>query len=155
MASSALYPSALINRSTIGTLICGSSSRGVATSAIAPAISDARRRRIESFDVMKISTIRAVRLRTGGAAGAALLRQPVDGVFFDICFDVDSFSRDALAAMRARGVDPHDAAARARFAHDVNWARAEEHLALGGVRIEDNILVTAGEPENLTQAIPK
>lgn len=44
---------------------------------------------------------------------------------------------------------------RARFADAVNWPLVDEHLLLGGVRIEDNIVVTAGEPVNLTAAIPK
>jgi Xaa-Pro aminopeptidase len=44
---------------------------------------------------------------------------------------------------------------RERFKDCVNWPLAESHLALGGVRIEDNVLVTAGAPENLTAAIPK
>jgi len=48
----------------------------------------------------------------------------------------------------------NDAGRRARFAADVNWDRAEQYLALGGVRIEDNILVTAEGPEVLTEAIP-
>jgi Xaa-Pro aminopeptidase len=37
----------------------------------------------------------------------------------------------------------------------VNWAIAEQHLGIGGVRIEDNLVITHGEPENLTAAIPK
>ncbi len=44
---------------------------------------------------------------------------------------------------------------RARFRDCVDWTLAEQHLGLGGVRIEDNILVTAGAPEVLTAAIPK
>jgi len=46
-------------------------------------------------------------------------------------------------------------ARRARFRDCVNWPLVESHLGLGGVRIEDNLLVTAGAPENLTAAIPK
>ena len=49
----------------------------------------------------------------------------------------------------------NDPARRAKFRDCVNWPLAEKHLGLGGVRIEDNILVTVGEPENLTAAIPK
>ena len=49
----------------------------------------------------------------------------------------------------------NDPRRRERFRNDVNWSLAEQHLALGGVRIEDNILVTTDAPENLTAAIPK
>jgi Xaa-Pro aminopeptidase len=49
----------------------------------------------------------------------------------------------------------NDPARRARFRDCVNWPLAEQHLTLGGVRIEDNILVTNSAPENLTAAIPK
>ncbi len=49
----------------------------------------------------------------------------------------------------------NDPARRARFHDCVNWPIVEQHLDLGGVRIEDNIVVTAGAPENLTAAIPK
>lgn len=49
----------------------------------------------------------------------------------------------------------NDPARRERFSDCVNWTAAEKHLALGGVRIEDNVLVTDGEPEILTAAIPK
>ena len=49
----------------------------------------------------------------------------------------------------------NDPARRARFRDCVNWARVEPLLALGGVRIEDNVLITAGAPEVLTKAIPK
>jgi Xaa-Pro aminopeptidase len=48
-----------------------------------------------------------------------------------------------------------DGARRERHRDSVNWALADKCLGLGGVRIEDNILVTDGEPENLTAAIPK
>ncbi len=49
----------------------------------------------------------------------------------------------------------NDPARRARFRDCVNWPLVEQHLHLGGVRIEDNILVTPGAPEVLTAAIPK
>lgn len=46
--------------------------------------------------------------------------------------------------------------ARCERLHDgVNWPLAEQHLHIGGVRIEDNILVTLGAPVNLTSSIPK
>ena len=48
-----------------------------------------------------------------------------------------------------------DPARRKRYRDAVNWDLAERCLPLGGVRIEDNILVTEGQPENLTRAIPK
>lgn len=49
----------------------------------------------------------------------------------------------------------NDPARRERFRECVNWPLVEQHLQLGGVRIEDNVLVTAGAPEVLTAAIPK
>ncbi|MGA7128385.1 MAG: M24 family metallopeptidase [Chthoniobacterales bacterium] len=40
--------------------------------------------------------------------------------------------------------------------HDcVNWELAERHLNLGGIRIEDNVLVTANGPVVSTKDIPK
>jgi Xaa-Pro aminopeptidase len=48
-----------------------------------------------------------------------------------------------------------DPARRATYRDAVNWPLVDQHLGLGGVRIEDNILVTAGTPENLTAEIPK
>ncbi|MGV3615222.1 MAG: M24 family metallopeptidase [Fimbriimonas sp.] len=44
---------------------------------------------------------------------------------------------------------------REKFAEQVDWAEAERYVGLGGVRIEDNILVTADGPVNLTESIPK
>ncbi len=49
----------------------------------------------------------------------------------------------------------NDPVRRERYRDCVNWPLVEQHLALGGVRIEDNVVVTAGAPENLTAAIPK
>ncbi|MCE9558797.1 MAG: aminopeptidase P N-terminal domain-containing protein [Armatimonadetes bacterium] len=44
---------------------------------------------------------------------------------------------------------------RSKFAGEVNWSRVDEVISVGGVRLEDNMLVTEGDPENLTGAIPK
>lgn len=49
----------------------------------------------------------------------------------------------------------NDPARRERYRDAVNWALVDQHRDIGGVRIEDNLLVTAGEPVNLTAAIPK
>ena len=49
----------------------------------------------------------------------------------------------------------NDPRRREKFRDCVAWDKVEPHLGLGGVRIEDNVLVTAGAPEVLTAAIPK
>lgn len=50
----------------------------------------------------------------------------------------------------------NDPARRKRYRDAVNWEVVDQHLGIGGVRIEDNILVREeGEPEILTAAIPK
>lgn len=49
----------------------------------------------------------------------------------------------------------NDPARRERFKDAVHWDRVEPHIGIGGIRIEDNILITAGAPENLTAEIPK
>lgn len=43
---------------------------------------------------------------------------------------------------------------RTRFRDCVNWVLVDRHADLGGIRIEDNLLITDGEPEVLTSAIP-
>ncbi len=48
-----------------------------------------------------------------------------------------------------------DPGRRARHAKLVNWDLVDKHLHIGGVRIEDNILVTENTPVNLTAGIPK
>jgi len=48
--------------------------------------------------------------------------------------------------------DPEE---RRRYADAVDWDRVDGMLSFGGIRIEDNVLVTEGEPEVLTAGIPK
>jgi len=48
-----------------------------------------------------------------------------------------------------------DPARRARYRDAVDWARVDGLLGFGGIRIEDDVLVTEGAPEVLTAAIPK
>jgi Xaa-Pro aminopeptidase len=48
-----------------------------------------------------------------------------------------------------------DPARRKRYADCVQWAKIDGLLEFGGIRIEDNVRVTDGDPENLTAAIPK
>jgi Xaa-Pro aminopeptidase len=49
----------------------------------------------------------------------------------------------------------NDPARRERFHDGVNWPLTEQHRHLGGVRIEDNLLVNPGAAEDLTASIPK
>lgn len=49
----------------------------------------------------------------------------------------------------------NDPARREKYRDDVNWTLVEQHLGLGGVRIEDNLIVTDGAPINLTASIPQ
>lgn len=44
-----------------------------------------------------------------------------------------------------------DAARTGALAHDIDWERVERFRRCGGVRIEDNVVCTEGEPENLTR----
>ena len=49
----------------------------------------------------------------------------------------------------------NDPVRREKYRDCVNWPLAKKCLGLGGVRLEDNLLITAAAPENLTAAIPK
>ncbi len=49
----------------------------------------------------------------------------------------------------------HDAETRRTFGDQVNWTEAEKWLDFGGVRIEDDILVTSRGPDNLTSVVEK
>lgn len=49
----------------------------------------------------------------------------------------------------------NDPVRREKHKDAVAWDKVEKLLHIGGVRIEDNILVTGGEPENLTASVPK
>jgi Xaa-Pro aminopeptidase len=48
-----------------------------------------------------------------------------------------------------------DGELRDRFRDDVDWDRAESWLGFGGIRIEDDVAVTAGEPLVLTDTVVK
>lgn len=48
-----------------------------------------------------------------------------------------------------------DATLRARFAKQVDFDKVAAWAGFGGIRIEDDIAITAGAPENLTAAVPK
>lgn len=48
----------------------------------------------------------------------------------------------------------NDPARRDRYRESVNWALVERYLEVGGVRLEDNVLVTEGVPEVLTRQVP-
>jgi len=48
-----------------------------------------------------------------------------------------------------------DKALRAQFADLVDFGRAEAWAGFGGIRIEDDVAVTTGNPEVLTESIPK
>lgn len=43
---------------------------------------------------------------------------------------------------------------RKQYRDAVAWDRVDKMLGFGGIRVEDNVLVTDGKPENLTSAIP-
>lgn len=49
----------------------------------------------------------------------------------------------------------NDPARRERYRDVVKWSAVDALLQVGGVRIEDNVLITDGAPEILTAAIPK
>lgn len=49
----------------------------------------------------------------------------------------------------------NDRSLRTQFADAVDWDRAASWVGFGGIRIEDDVVCTEGEPEVLTAAIPK
>jgi len=49
----------------------------------------------------------------------------------------------------------NDPQRRARYKDCVNWELAERYYHVGGVRIEDNVVVTTNGPVVLTKDIPK
>jgi Xaa-Pro aminopeptidase len=48
----------------------------------------------------------------------------------------------------------NDPKRRRKYRESVNWHRVENYVGCGGVRIEDNVLVTENRPEILTASIP-
>lgn len=48
-----------------------------------------------------------------------------------------------------------DPARREQYREAVDWGRVDQMLDFGGIRIEDDILITTGEPEVLSGALPR
>jgi len=48
-----------------------------------------------------------------------------------------------------------DPTLRERFSNQVNFDKAMSWIGFGGIRIEDDVVVTSGDPEVLTETIPK
>lgn len=44
---------------------------------------------------------------------------------------------------------------REKYKDHINWSEAEKWMTFGGVRLEDDVLITKKQPEILTQAVPK
>ena len=55
---------------------------------------------------------------------------PVDGIFFDMCWDQPSSSRWAIAGMKREGLDPRDAEDRARYARSVAHRYMERYKSM-------------------------
>jgi Xaa-Pro dipeptidase len=45
-----------------------------------------------------------------------------------------------------------DEARNGAHGKNINWRRVDEFRPYGGIRVEDNVACTAGEPENLTRS---
>lgn len=48
-----------------------------------------------------------------------------------------------------------DSEIREKYKDHINWSVAEKWKTFGGVRLEDDILITSGVPESLTNIVPK
>jgi Xaa-Pro aminopeptidase len=48
-----------------------------------------------------------------------------------------------------------DPETRSLYKHEINWQEAEKWLNAGGVRLEDDILITKNGPLNLTSIVEK
>jgi Xaa-Pro aminopeptidase len=49
----------------------------------------------------------------------------------------------------------NDESTKTKFKNQINWNEIPKWISLGGVRLEDDILVTSGDPENLTHMVQK
>jgi len=84
-------------------------------------------------------------------------REPAPGEFPRLRVDLPLEPGDVLTVEPGIYFVPalvHDAEFRGRFADGVDWDRAEGMLGFGGIRIENDVLITRAEPEVLTRAVP-
>ena len=91
------------------------------------------------------------------AGGALPGREPDPDAFPRLRVDLPLLSGYAMTVEPGIYFVPallHDREFRERHRDAVDWDRAEAMVDLGGIRIEDNVLVTADGPEVLTANVP-
>lgn len=80
---------------------------------------------------------------------------PVDGIFFDMCWDQPSSTQDAIRGMRARGYDPEDDQHRRRYAREVAMAYMERfHQMVRASSPEATVYFNSRPLANLPAELP-
>ena len=81
--------------------------------------------------------------------------KPVDGLFFDMCWDQPSVSKYALAGMAKAGLDPASAADRAIYAHQVSLSYMKRlHRMVKSASPEGTVYFNSRPLANLAEELP-